>query len=145
MFSDKVILRVHTSKMDTDSYKERGEITKEEFIKEFQKVDWGNEFLSAEESSTFSAHSIEAINTDNKTFLGITVMPNTMETFQYFLDYGTHTELNDSTTFRKVKLYGTGSDDQKRAIEFINLYFQSDLTQFENELEKIDFFDDIEY
>lgn len=145
MFNDKVILRVHTSKMDEDSYEVRDDATKEKFIEEFRKVDWETEFWSAENNGTFSPHSIEAINMDNGTFLGVTVMPNTMETFQYFLDYGTHTDINDSTVHRKVKLYGIGSDEQKRVVGFINLYFQSDLTLFENELKEIDFFDEIEY
>jgi len=142
--NDNIILRVHTAKMETDWYELKGKVTREGFIKEFKMVDWENDYWTETKNETFNSHSIEAFNKDNMTYFGISVCPNTPETFQFYLCYGKHSEPNDSTINRIVKMYGTGSSLQGKVIDFINLYFQNDLTRFENELDKIDFFDEIE-
>lgn len=142
--NNNTILRVHSSKMETDWYELKGTITGEEFTKEFKSVDWANDYWTETKNETFNSHSIEAFDKNNMTYFGISVCPNTESTFQYLLCYGKHSESNDSNISRKVKLYGTGSEDQEVVIEFIKLYFQNDLTEFENELNKIDFFDEIE-
>ena len=144
MSNNEIVLRSHTSAMKIDWYELKGKISHEAFIQQFQEVDWEKDFWTEYNNDTFNNHSIEAFNKDSMTYFGISVCPNTFDSFQYALCYGKHSILNDSTIYRTVKLYGTGSDNPDVVIDFINLYFSDDVIQFENELTKIDFFEEIE-
>ena len=144
LVNNEMILRIHTSRMEKDWYELKGDVTQANFTKEFQKINCFKDYWTETNKETFNFHSIEVFNKENMTYFGISVCPNTTETFQYFLCFGKHSEPNDSIVTRMVKLYGTGSDNPKKVIAFINLYFLRDLTQLENELNKIDFFEEIE-
>lgn len=79
--------------------------------------------------------------------MSISVCPLTIETYQYQIGVGHHEEKidNNKTLYnRTIKLYGTNTNNEDEIKEIIELFFDSDYSKFEDKINNLDFFDEIE-
>ena len=137
--------RIHTTEMEIDWYKFLGKTSLDKHLEDFDRINWKEDYWKEDENKTYNSPDLEVLNTTNSKYLSISVCPNTFDSYQFFIGYGTHkTDESQNQIYRTVKLYGTATDQKEDVKDFIRLFFTGNLTKLESRLEKLDFFEELE-
>ncbi len=140
---DSFTFRVHKSSLEIDHYELIGEITKENFIREFEKINWDKEYLAQINEIDYNVPSIEVMDNLNFKYLSISIGPNTFESGYFVIGLGKHSQSKNKIE-RIVKLYNTKTNDKNKIIEFIKIFFSRDTEKLKKKVQEFEFLDEIE-
>ena len=142
---DNFTSRIHTIDLETDWFNQLGETTLDKHLDDFNNIDWKSEYWKEDKSETYNATDLEVLDIENSRYLSVSVCPNTHESFQFYVGLGTHNKnLENGEITRKVRLYGTTTDNPKITKNIIKLFFYRDFEELENQLKKMDFFEELD-
>jgi len=142
---NEFVSRIHTTNLETDLYRPLGKTSLEKHIKDFEDVDWKNDFIKEFNSMNFNLPDLEVLSKNDSKYLSVSIAPNTEDSFQYIIGLGTHLETGDPNyPNRKVKLYMTESENEEIPKKFFNLFFNRDFEGINSELERFYLMDEIE-
>ena len=137
--------RIHTPEMKTDVYKLLGTTSYEKHLKDFESVDWKEDYWNEYRSNSFNMTDLEVFSENDSRYLSISTSPDTDDTFQFHIGYGTQIESEKpGNPKRIVKMYLTESESDDVPKEFIELFFRRDFDQIESKLKDLFFMDEIE-
>jgi hypothetical protein len=131
-------LRVHRNDDELDKYRLKGTTGYEDFVKLFKTIDWEAEFFIENENGNFNFSSIEVMNERNSLYLLISTAASDNSGFQYIVGIGYHQTRIEQVS-RSINLYGSGTTDQDKMLNLIELFFCNDIGNLMRELEKFDF------
>lgn len=138
------ISRIHTTDYETDSYKLLGKTDYKKHIDDFEKINWSDEYWKEDREMTFNFPDLEVLDLQEGKYLSISLAPNTEDSFQYIIGLGNHRETSDLSPTRTVKLYGTESESKELPRRLIQLIFERDYAQIDEEMKKLYLFDEVE-
>jgi hypothetical protein len=137
--------RIHTPEMETDVYKLLGTTSYEKHLKDFESVDWKKDYWNEYRSNSFNMTDLEVFSENDSRYLSISTSPDTDDTFQFYIGYGTQIETEKPRNPKRiVKMYLTESESDDVPKEFIELFFRQDFDQIESKLKDLFFMDEIE-
>lgn len=135
---NEFISRIHTTDMETDTYKLLGKTSFEKHISDFENIDWKAEYKKEFNSMNFNMPDIEVLSITDSKYLSISIAPNTEDTFQYIIGLGKHLQTeNTNNPDRIIKLYMTESENVKIPKKFIALFFKQKFSEINSELKKL--------
>ncbi|MCG2432169.1 hypothetical protein [Aequorivita xiaoshiensis] len=139
------ISRIHKTDYETDSYKLLGKTDYKKHLTDFNQINWSDEYWKEYRDLTFNFPDLEVLDEKNGKYLSISMAPNTDDTFQFSIGLGNHKEnASGEIPTRTVKLYGTESENKELPKKLIQLIFDRNYEQIENELNKLFLLDEIE-
>lgn len=135
--TSRLLFLVHAPSMKNDHFKSKGLITREDFIKEFEKVNWKKEVDVITESFTVNPTRLEVL--DSLKYLSITVGigAKTSKVKEFTIGIG-DIEIENNEKVYFVDLYGTKGMDKNKVIEIINIFFDKESNDLIMHLDEFD-------
>ncbi|WBU90857.1 hypothetical protein [Cellulophaga omnivescoria] len=142
---DEFISRIHTSSMESDLYQILGKTSLEKHNTDFENIDWKSNYWKEFKSETFNMTDLEVLNRYEQRYLSISTAPNTEDSFQFVVGFGTHFERDDpNNPYRKIKLYMTETENEQIPKELIGLFLKKDFDGVKSKLKNFYLMDEIE-
>jgi len=142
---DNFTSRIHTIDLKTDLFNPLGPTTLDKHLIDFNNINWKTEYWKEDKSETYNATDLEVLDVENSKYLSVSVCPNTHDSFQFYVGLGSHNKNPENGQItRKVRLYGTATDDPEKTKEIIRLFFFRDFENLNRQLKKMDFFEELD-
>ena len=134
----KLLFLVHTPDMKFDHFKNKGLITREDFIKEFEKVNWKEEVDLMAKTFSTKATRLEVV--DGLKYLSISVGIGGEKTGlrkEFSIGIG-DIDIENNERIYFIDLYGTKEMNKNKVIEIINLFFNNKSNDLLTKLNEFD-------